>query len=78
MFFRGSIVEWRKYNNISIETKLPSFAYDLESEIAGIQAIFVNNGDNIQFVNAAKYKKEKEKSKSPYENSVVALWLQHL
>ena len=78
IFFGGSIEEWRKYNIISIETTLPPFVYELEREIAEIQANFLNNGNNIQFVNATKYKKEKERSKTSYENSAFALCLQHL
>ena len=77
IFFGGSIEEWRKYNNISIEPKLPSFVYDLEKEISEIQSNFLNNGNNIQFVNPAKYKKKK-RSKTSYENYAFPLWLQHL
>jgi P4 family phage/plasmid primase-like protien len=76
IFFGGSIETWKKDNNISIETTLPPFVYDLEREISEIQSKFLNNGDNIQFINAAKYKKNQ--AKKSYENSAFALWLQHL
>ncbi len=73
IFIGGSIEEWRKYNNVSIETTLPPFVYELEREIAEIQTSFLNNADNIQYVNAAKYKKEKDRSKTSYEKSAFAL-----
>jgi hypothetical protein len=69
--FGGSIEEWRKYNNISIETTLLPFVYELEREIAEIQANFFNNGNNIQFVNAAKYKKKKKDLKRLTQNLLL-------
>ncbi len=56
---------WRKHRRMEevqqhfYRINSPPFVYELEREIAEIQRSFLNNADNIQFVNAAKYKKKK-------------------
>ncbi len=54
----GDFIETRrKENNISHATSLLPFDNELKGEIAEIQAIFINTGDNIYFVIVAKYNK---------------------
>jgi len=61
IFFGGSIEEWRKYNNISIETTLLPFVYDLEKEIAKIQANFLKQWQQYSICKCGKIQERKRK-----------------